>query len=84
LIQPTSQTEERKVSLPVFIAIIVVADLALIAGLAWAMSRAARLTPHVSARPVFVATTQPAPRSSAARRSPKRTRRAVTPLHARV
>jgi hypothetical protein len=32
------------------IALIVVADVALIAGLAFVMSRAARLTPHVSVR----------------------------------
>ena len=32
------------------IALIVIADVALIAGLAFVMSRASRLTPHVSAR----------------------------------
>ncbi len=38
-------------SLPLLIAINVLADVALIAGLAYAMSRAARLTPHVAAVP---------------------------------
>jgi hypothetical protein len=38
-------------SLPLLIAINVLADAALIAGLAYAMSRAARLTPHVAATP---------------------------------
>jgi hypothetical protein len=38
-------------SLPLLIAINVLADAALIAGLAYAMSRAARLAPHVAAAP---------------------------------
>jgi hypothetical protein len=37
-------------SLSVAITIIAIADVALIAGLAYVMSRATRLTPHVSAR----------------------------------
>jgi hypothetical protein len=36
-------------SLPLVIAINVIADISLLAGLAYAMSRAARLTPHIAA-----------------------------------
>jgi hypothetical protein len=62
------------------IALIVVADIALIAGLAFVMSRASRLTPHVSRRnagaadggltstgPTAPAPLRPAPHSAPAR-----------------
>jgi hypothetical protein len=63
------------------IALIVVADIALIAGLAFVMSRASRLTPHVSrrktaaaagltsTRPTAPAPLRPAPHSAPARGS---------------
>ncbi len=47
-------------SFSVAIAIIVLADVALIAGLAFVMSRASRLTPHVSAGATWAATAEPA------------------------
>jgi hypothetical protein len=69
-------------SFSLVIALIVVADIALIAGLAFVMSRASRLTPHVSrrdtgaadgglttTRPTAPAPLRPAPSAAPARAS---------------
>jgi hypothetical protein len=68
------------------IALIVVADIALIAGLAFVMSRASRLTPHVSRRDADAAdgglTTRPAapsPLRPAPSSAPTRARRVRQP-----
>ncbi len=56
------------------IAVILFADIALLAGLAYVMSRASRLAPHFSANDAPALRTVPAPRRVAA--SPRRRARA--------
>ncbi len=79
-------------SLPLLIAINVVADIALIAGLAYAMSRAARLTPHVAPTagadaqmtPGLSLAPSPSPRQTADRPADARTARDRTPAAKRT
>jgi hypothetical protein len=63
-------------SLSLVIASNVIADISLLAGLAYAMSRAARLTPHIAAVPATAAEQQVVshrqPRSTRASRQPAR------------
>jgi len=63
-------------SLSLAIALNVIADISLLAGLAYAMSRAARLTPHVAAVPATAAEQQ-----VVSQRQPRSTRATRQPVH---